>query len=256
VHAAAHAINAALGNLGKTIKLHQPSLSDATVAPDNGFGALRELVREIDAGHVDTLVITAWNPVYAAPADADVEAALRKVNVIYRAEREDETSALAGWFVPAAHPLESWGDGRAHDGTITFRQPLVSPLLSGVGEAEVLTSLLGEADRSSYERLRTLHTAQAKGDLDTIWTDWIAAGLISHTARPHQDRAVRHGSIRTALEAARHDSAPAGELECVFAVDYKAYDGRYANNAWLQELPDPVSKLTWDNAALISPAIA
>jgi Fe-S-cluster-containing dehydrogenase component/anaerobic selenocysteine-containing dehydrogenase len=259
VHAAVHAINAALGNSGKTVKLLKPSLSDATIGARTGPAALRELADEINRGEVESLVVTAWNPIYSAPADIDFAAALGKVaNVIYTSLFEDETSARASWFLPAAHPLESWGDGRAHNGTITFRQPLIAPLHGGVTEVEVLTSLIGEAERSPYERLRELHRGAARGaaqgDFETIWTKWISDGLLPGTERKHESAQLRTEAISTALGAVAR--RPADGLELVFAPDYRAWDGRFANNAWLQELPDPISKLTWDNAALISPATA
>ncbi len=251
VHAIALAINSALGNLGKAVLTHAPLVHEVRAGPSE----VRGLVEEINRGEVDTLVITAWNPLYAAPRDLGLAEALAKVpNVIYTSLFEDETSARATWFVPAAHELEAWGDGRAHDGTLTFRQPLLAPLYGGVSEVELLSALLGETERTPYQRLRELHKSKAGADFETTFTKWISDGLLPGTAAAHEVHALKPESLRPALDAAAR--VPAEGLELVFAPDYKAYDGRFANNAWLQELPDPLSKLTWDNAALVSPATA
>jgi molybdopterin-containing oxidoreductase family iron-sulfur binding subunit len=244
-------INAALGNLGKAVLVHEPVLAEART----GASGLSDLAAEIRRGEVEALLITAWNPVHTAPADIDFGAALAGVPVsIYSAPYLDETAARATWFVPQAHELESWGDGRGHDGTTTLRQPLLAPLFGGVTEVEVLAALLGEADRTPYQRLRELHRTAARGDFEAAWTRWVADGLLPDSARPHEARAPRLEAARGAIaQLAR--PAPSG-LEIVFAPDYKVLDGRHANNGWLQELPDPVSKLCWDNAALISPATA
>ena len=148
-HALAHAINAALGSAA--VSYQKPQLLD----PDAGTAGLRALTEEIRAGKVDTLVVTAANPVYSAPYDLNFGTALASVrNSVYRGLYYDETSDRAGWFLPATHPLEAWGDARAHDGTVSFVQPLIQPLFNGVTEAQVLAAFLGEGDKSPYAQLR------------------------------------------------------------------------------------------------------
>ena len=131
---------------------------------DAGPRALRQLAEEMRGGQVDTLVITAWNPVYGAPSDLNFGKALSQVPYsVYRSLYLDETAQRAGWVIPALHPLESWGDARAHDGTVTFVQPLISPLYAGATEYEVLAAFLGEGDRTAYTQLREFWQGQRPG---------------------------------------------------------------------------------------------
>jgi MoCo/4Fe-4S cofactor protein with predicted Tat translocation signal len=261
VHALAQAINAALGNLGATVKVVPAAAPDAS-----GFAEVRALVEDIKAGRVDTLVITANNPVYALPQDAGLAELLdpaknanrKALSVLYAGHYEDETSKFADWFVPLAHQLETWSDGRAADGTVSIAQPLIQPLFNGVPEAELFALFLDEPFRSAYQMVREYWSAQggeaSRGDFETRWETWVSEGVVP-------------GSIATAVAASPDTSAanalvaayqpPAsGELEINFVHDYKLLDGRFANNSWLQELPDPITKITWDNAAILSPATA
>ncbi|MCA1827817.1 MAG: 4Fe-4S dicluster domain-containing protein [Myxococcales bacterium] len=248
LHAAAHAINSALNS--DCAAQAKPVLHDL----DSGPRALRQLAEEMRAGRVDTLVITAWNPAYGAPADLNFGKALSQIpHSVYRTLYADETADRAGWVVPALHPLESWGDARAHDGTVTFQQPLISPLYAGAGEAEVLAAFLGEGDRTTYTQLREFWKSTAQDDL--TWEKWIADGFIDGTATRPETPLVRHDAIFSeAMKAAPAETIPGFEINIV--PDYRVWDGRFANVAWLQELPDPVTKLTWENGALMSPATA
>ena len=247
--AIAHAINAALGS--EAVRYQKPLVHD----PVHGADGLRELAEEIRSGTVDTLVVTAANPVHGAPYELNLAKALDSVpNSIYRGLYQDETSQRCAWFVPATHPFEEWGDARAHDGTVTFVQPLIQPLFNGVTEAQVLAAFLGEGDKSPYAQLRE-HWRAARSDAEEAWEKWISDGFIPGTASPSEAPTLRADAIAAAAQAARFDAdAPALELNVV--PDYRLYDGRFANNVWLQETPDPVTKLTWDNAALMSPATA
>jgi molybdopterin-containing oxidoreductase family iron-sulfur binding subunit len=252
LHAAAHAINEALRS--GAASQAKPVLHDT----DAGPRALRDLAEEMRKGAVEALVITAWNPVYGAPSDLNFGKALSQVPLsVYRSLYADETAERAGWVLPALHPLESWGDARAHDGTVTFQQPLISPLYAGVTEVEVLAAFLGEGDRGAHAQLREFWQARAPdpGQFDSTWEKWVADGFIDGTATRPETAAVRHEAVlAAALQVAAKESIPGYEINVV--PDYKLYDGRFANNAWLQELPDPVTKLTWENAALLSPATA
>ncbi len=256
VQLAAIAINTALGNTGKTVRYNKSILLD----PNDGPKGLAELVAEIKAGKVDTLVITANNPVYSAPAELEFGKLLKTVpNAIYLGYYDDETAACANWFVPLAHDLESWGDGLAVDGTATFQQPLISPLFNGVTAAELLASLVGEGDHGSYALVRGAWDARATalGLGDAIpaskWEQWISDGFAAGTA--HEDVLSANWEQLAKSIPANAPAAVSG-VEGYFATDYKLWDGRFGNNVWLQELPDPVTKITWENAALISPATA
>jgi molybdopterin-containing oxidoreductase family iron-sulfur binding subunit len=149
--------------------------------------------------------------------------------------------------------LEAWGDARAHDGTVTFRQPLITPLFGGVTDVEVLSAFLGEGDRPAYAQLRDFW--QKRGGDDLTWEKWISDGLVPGTAAAAETPAIRHAEILSAAQKiAPSESVTGYEINVV--PDYKMFDGRFANNGWLQELPDPVTKLTWENAAYLSPADA
>ena len=250
VHALAHAINAALGS--DAAAQQKSVLVDA----ETGYQGLRSLAEDIRAKKVDTLVVTAWNPVYTAPFDLNLREAFASVpNSIYRGLYLDETGTKSTWFLPATHPLEDWGDGRGHDGTTTFLQPLISPLFNGIAEAQVLAAFIGEGDRTPYALLRDFWRKRSPNDFDRMWDQWISAGLIKGSSPATAERPqVRGDAIAAAVAQERLDEVPGYELE-IFA-DSKVWDGRFGNNAWLQELPDPITKVTWDNAALISPATA
>ena len=248
VQGLAHAINAALGSAA--VRYAKPVLHDL----DAGPRALRTLTEEMRRGEVDTLVITAWNPVYGAPADLNFGKALSGVPTsVYRSLFDDETAARAGWVLPATHALETWGDARAHDGTLTFQQPLVSPLFNGVTEIETLAAFLGEGDRTPYVQLREFYKDRAD---DGLWEKWLSDGFVRDTATPAERIAVRFDAVAAAAAAAAPLPVAAPGYELNVVPDYKLWDGRFANDAWLLELPDPVTKLSWENAALLSPATA
>jgi len=252
VHALAHALNAALGGLGKTVEL-RPAAEEPT-----GAVSLRELAAAAAGGALDTLVVTAQNPVYGAPADLDLGAALRKVpNAVYLALREDETSARSGWVLAGSHPFESWGDARAADGTATLCQPLVSPLFDSLSEVELLAPFAG-IEQTAHGILKDHWAvfAARTGALDGFgptWEGWLGRGVVPGTAVAPEAPAPRLDAVTAAVRG-----APAARegIEASFVPDAKVYDGRFAENAWLQELPDPITKMTWDNAALLSPATA
>ncbi len=249
-HAVAHAINASLGNIGTTVRFTQPVV-DTSAGP----AALQPLLEELRAGRVDTLVITANNPVFSAPADAALGAALKRTaNVVYLGQYDDETGQLANWFVPAAHPFESWGDVRALDGTVSIVQPLIAPLYNGLTEIEVLEAFVDRPELKPYEAVRA--TWKAKGlsaDFESAWETWLSSGVIPQTQSPYASPVLRAEAVAQMAAAAKPVSAG---LEVNFVTDYKVFDGRYGQNAWLQELPDPVTKVVWDNVAMLSEATA
>jgi molybdopterin-containing oxidoreductase family iron-sulfur binding subunit len=263
VHALCHAVNAVLGNLGKTVAFREPLRHDAL----DGAEPLRELVTEIAAGAVDTLVITAQNPVYGAPADFKFARLLSRVpESIYLGLYEDETARAVTTFIPAAHTLESWGDVRATDGTVSIIQPLISPLWSGTTAADVLAAFAGpgEGDRGAYELLKSLWRKRAVAEgwateitFEGTWEAWLAKGVVAGTGEPTVDGLTVDGHVMAKKLGGWLDKVPRGEgIEVAFAVDPKVFDGRFANNAILQELPHPITKITWDNAVLLSQTTA
>jgi Fe-S-cluster-containing dehydrogenase component len=253
VHALAAALNVALGNLGSTVEYGAPLTTDPTA----GAAPLGALVQEIAAGGVDTLVITASNPVYGAPVDFKLAKLLERVpNSIYHGLYEDETAAACKTVIPATHPLESWGDLRATDGTVSIVQPLIAPLWGGIQEADVLAAFVDEGDRGAHALLKKFWQAQGKapGDFEGNWERWLADGIVPGTAAPADaGLAVDGAALSQAVAPLMAQGGPGKQgMEIAFAADPKVYDGRFANNVWLQELPHPITKLTWENAAMLS----
>ncbi|CAN5838788.1 TAT-variant-translocated molybdopterin oxidoreductase [soil metagenome] len=246
VHAVAHALNAALGNVGQTVFYTEP----VEVSPVNHFQSLSELVADVNAGNVETLLILGGNPVYTAPADLDFAAALQRVPTsLHLSEHFDETSALASQHVPKTHYLETWSDARAFDGTVTIMQPLISPFYGGKSEHEMVAAALGQADASGYDLVRNYWQGRVEGDFDGFWRQTVYSGVVAGSA------AAPVNVTPAVLELPAAPTAPTG-LQLAFRLDPSVLDGRYANNGWLQELPKPLTKITWDNAAFIGPATA
>jgi molybdopterin-containing oxidoreductase family iron-sulfur binding subunit len=251
VHALAHAMNQALGNAGKTVFYTDP----VEVRPADHTRSLAELVADMNAGKVELLVILGANPVFTAPADIDFAQSLGRVPArIHLSLYEDETSRFCNWHVPAAHYLEAWGDIRAYDGTTTIIQPLIAPLYDGKSELELLAAYLGKQEASGYEIVREFWRARdTSGNFEHFWRQSLNDGVVAGTALP-----PKPVTLKPEWTAGLASSAPAQPqgLEICFRPDPSIYDGRFANNGWLQELPKSLTKLTWDNAALLSPATA
>jgi MoCo/4Fe-4S cofactor protein with predicted Tat translocation signal len=251
VHALAHAMNEVLGNVGQTVIYTQP----VAAQPVDQLTSLRALVEDMAAGRVELLLILGGNPVYTAPVDVDMAAALAHVPVSVRSGLYvDETSAHCHWHIPEAHELESWGDARAYDGTVSLLQPLIAPLYNGKSAYELLAVLLGQPEQSGRDIVQEYWRTQHQGaDFDQFWRTALHDGLIANTAFPPQEVQLQTGWL---ADAAAPPAAPPSGLELLFQPDPHMWDGRFANNGWLQELPKPMTKLTWDNAALLSPATA
>jgi molybdopterin-containing oxidoreductase family iron-sulfur binding subunit len=254
VHALACLLNNALGNIGGPV----------TYTPDpdpdrqNHLDAIAALVGRMNDGSVNTLVILGGNPVYDAPADLDFAGALGKVATsIHLSEYDNETSQRCTWHLPRAHFLESWGDALAWDGTYTVIQPLIEPLYGGRTPAELLALLAGDPVQRGYELVRRTFQARfAGGDLESRWRSALHDGLVEGSAWPGETPKIVATAWPAVAERLATGRPADGGLEVFFCPDYKLYDGRFANNGWLQELPDPLTKLTWDNAALLAPATA
>jgi MoCo/4Fe-4S cofactor protein with predicted Tat translocation signal len=261
VHALAHAINQTLGNTGQTVLYSEPVEAN----PMHQFNSLQELVNDLNAGAVDLLLILDGNPVYSAPADIDFIGALQNAGMsVYLGLYADETAIRSTWHVPAAHFLEMWGDTRAFDGTITILQPLIEPLYGGISNHEMLALLAGETQPIGYDIIRNHWQAHSAAvginevDFDRWWRDTLHQGFIPDTSLEPVEVSVS-GDIAAAADSLNNQlyggDVETG-LEIVFEPDPTVWDGSFANNAWLQELPKPISKITWDNAAIFSPATA
>jgi len=252
VHALAHHINSVLGNIGETIAVIDP----IEARPTDQLGELQTLLADIDAGKVSTLVIVGGNPVYDAPGDLRFAERLEKVKLrVHQSLYADETSRLCHWHIPAAHYLEAWSDARAFDGTASIVQPLIAPLYDGHSVHEVLAALSQNPEKSGYELVRATWQARMGRDFESQWRQALHDGVIAQTAFEPKNLAVRPPSPDHPIPRSPDPSSP-GTIEIVFRPDAKIYDGRFANNGWLQELGHPITRLTWDNAALVSIATA
>jgi molybdopterin-containing oxidoreductase family iron-sulfur binding subunit len=229
VHLMAWAMNYALGNIGKTVTL-LPAIENASAGLD-GF----------DASAAETLVVLGENPVY------NLNWSPKQKTVVRLGYYEDETFEKSTWHFPAAHYLESWGDATTSDGTAVPIQPLIQPLFGGMTELEFLARIAGESQTSPHEIARTTF-----GGSEESWKKFLFNGFASTGAPDSANVSLAGQTIAKALAQARPASVSKDNLEVVFYRDAKMDDGRYANNGWMQELPDPVTKITWDNAVLVS----
>ena len=252
VHALAHAMNAALGNVGNTLYYTEPVEAE----PVNQLESLRELCADMKKGKVDLLVILGGNPVYDAPRDFDFEASLKKVhNAVHLSPYFDETSAYCKWHVSESHYLEGWSDARAFDGTAAIIQPLISPLYYTKSAHDVLAAFSDKPGQAPYDMVRAYWseaTGHQDNSADNGWRKWLNDGVIPGTKFAPITAELKFN----AASLPAFTAVPADQVEYIFRPDPAVYDGRYANNGWLQELPKPMTKLTWDNAALVSPKFA
>lgn len=251
VHALAHAMNHALGNVDKTVVYTDP----VEAQPVNQTDSLRDLAADMEAGKVEMLLLLGGNPLFNAPADLNVAAKLAKVKTrLHLSLYEDETSELCHWHIPAAHTFETWSDARAYDGTASIIQPLIAPLYGGKSAHEVLAVFTGQAGRSGHDLVQDYWKMQKPGaDFEKFWQIALHDGFVAGTAFPAKSVQLKSSSYQPAASGL---PPPASTIEIIFRPDPTIGDGRYANNGWLQELPKPLTKLTWDNAALISPKMA
>ncbi|MGI8811684.1 MAG: 4Fe-4S dicluster domain-containing protein [Pyrinomonadaceae bacterium] len=281
VHAIAHSLNALLGNVGNTVIYTEPVLANTV----NNVESLRSLVADINAGKVEMLAIVGGNPAYDAPSDFFFSESLSNVTwTSHLSLYEDETSARCSWHIPLAHELESWGDARCFDGTASIIQPLIAPLYDGRSPHEFLAAFTENYVATGYEIVRgywktqnqdansnnardtnsktdrssklpdsRANSAKAADGFEEGWQASLRNGLVANTA--FQTKTV---SVKADLwgQYLPPPAADPGSIEINFRPDPSIYDGRYSNNAWLQELPKPLTKLTWDNAVLMSPNLA
>ena len=250
VHALAHAINAALGNVGKTVFYTDPV--DAN--PVNRNESLHDLVQDIRAGKVDLLLILAGNPAYDAPADFEFASALKSNAVamkVYLGTHRNETAELCHWHIPEALYLEAWSDARAYDGTVSIVQPLIEPLYGGKSAHEIVTMLAGQPGLTGHDLVQQYWQKQHNGaEFDAFWRKSLHDGWVAGTTFAPKNVTLKAGNTGPLPQASGNG------IELNFRRDPSIYDGRFANNGWLQELPKPLTKLTWDNPVMIGPVMA
>ncbi len=253
VHALAYLMNAALGNFGRTI--------DFVAVEAEAVASIADLAGAIRAGAVKTLIILGGNPAYNAPADLDWPALQKSVAEVVRyGYYVDETSAVASpsrVHIAGTHYLESWGDARAADGTIVPIQPMILPLFDGTNELTLLARLLGDDVSDPYTLVYRTITKLTSGDPEKAFRQFLFEGLLPGTAwAPVAGLAPRPDAGAGIIAAApKAEEVSARSLEVRLVPDHKIDDGRFANNGWLQECPDPITRLAWDNAILVSPRL-
>ncbi len=246
VAALALAINTALGNVGKTVAVSsEPSIP----LPSDQMAGIKSLVADLNAGKVDWLVILNSNPIYNAPADLNFLDAFNKAKIVaHLGPNADETGQIAHWHIPSAHYLESWSDARAYDGTVSIVQPLIDPLYGGKTAHNVFQTLVDEPLLSTFDAVRMMQKDNIKGDFETGWRKALHDGWIENTAYTSSGAAKSLPTANVPVPSSKD------ALEVIFRPDPNVYDGRWSNVGWLQELPKPVTNLSWDNAAIVSGA--
>ncbi len=253
VHAVVYGINQALGNVGQTVTF--VAVEPRTAAP------ISDLATAIKGGSVKTLVVLGGNPVYNAPADLDWAALQKSVaEVIRHGYYVDETTGASpnATHIAAAHYLESWGDARTVDGTIVPIQPMILPLFGGLTELEVIARASGQAKTEGYEMVRETigGLAGAAANADSAMQRFLHDGVLAESAYRPAAATFNGSAVATLLRGAATPAALSkASLEVRFMNDMKMDDGRFANNGWLQECPDPITKISWDNAILVSPKL-
>ena len=251
VHVLAHAINDKLGNVGKTVFYTDP----VDTNPVNQTESIKDLVADIRGGKVDLLIILGGNPAYDAPSDLDFADLLKSNAVPLRVHYglyQNETAELCHWHVNATHELESWGDARAYDGTVSIVQPLIAPLYNGKSAVEFVALLNGQTDANGYDLVRGFWQKQHTGsDFEQFWRKSLHDGWIEGTAFVSRSMQPKVGKFGGGVREGDPNA-----IELNIRRDPTIYDGQFSNNGWLQELPKPMTKLTWDNAVLIGPKMA
>ena len=248
VYALAQAMNGALGNVGQTVTYIDPVEVDAV---EHGQ-SIRELIADMSAGKVDTLVIIGGNPVYNAPVDLDFAGAVAKVPLcIQFSGYKNETTDYMHWHVPEAHYLEAWSDARSYDGTASVIQPMIMPLYDGKNGHELLAMFTDQPGTSSHDVVQTYWKSQhPSADFETFWRTSVHDGFVAGSASPAKQVSPKLGALPPQASTDAHT------IEVSFRPDPTIYDGMFINNAWLQETPKPLSRNTWDNVAMISPKMA
>ena len=254
VHALVYALNAALGNIGTTVEYTEPK--DLKSSDRNG---LADLAGKMNAGNINTLVILGGNPAYNAPIDLKFSTGLEKVGLsIHLSDYFNETSELTQWHIPKSHFLESWGDARSVDGTLSIIQPLIAPLYSSQTTLELLHLLTNGKEKSTYELVRDKwRELLGTINFEKKWRQVLHDGVLRESKLTLQAPKINTTSLKKCFsDHPLTNGSKEGRYELAFMGSPAVYDGRFANNGWLQELPDQATKLVWDNAAIMSPNTA
>jgi len=252
VHAAVCALNAYLDNTGKTVSYYETK--DAALP---SVSSLTALLSAMQAGTIKTLVVLGGNPLFDAPVDLGFAEALAKVpEVVVLGHSVDETGSKATWHIPRAHYLESWGDARAVGGVLSIVQPLILPLFGGRTPIEVLGLMVADKDRPGYDIVQETWKPILGDGFERKWNRVLHDGLLQGSELPEVTPDLSATMPLAGLGRLVAGAPGTDGLEIVFLASPWLHDGRYANDAWLQELPDPLTKLTWDNPALLSPGTA
>ena len=249
VHALVLLLNSALGNTGKTIDYYQLKDSELPSTP-----ALTSLVNDMKAGEIDYLIMLGGNPVYNAPADLDFTAALHKVaNTVHLSSHVDETSQLTNWHIPNTHFLEAWGDATSLNGTRSIIQPQIEPLFGAISAVDLLSLLASAEKTNGYNEVqKTWQTILPALSFDKSWRRVLHDGILASAAKKSAPQ-ISNRLLNNILNTNFKSTPPSvNNLEVSLTVSNASFDGRFANNGWLQEMPDPITKLTWDNAAVMN----
>lgn len=251
VHALAHFLNAQLGNLGETVEILEPFDFDSRAE------SVEALSHALENSEIELLLVLSTNPVHGSPLDLDLERRFRNAETsVHLSRYADETSAACHWLIPEAHPFETWGDARGHDGTATIMQPVIAPLYGGRSPYELLAGLFEHAERGSANARVREHWRRTHGHDETFeafWTRALHDGVVQGSAA---------GALPVAVVPRFFDDLPPpivdgpSGLSIDIRPDFNLDDGRYSANAWLLELPEPITKLTWENAVLIGTRLA
>lgn len=249
VHAAVALINFALLNVNKTVTYHKTSDHAGS------FAEFKTVIDDVKANGADLLVFVGTNPVYTSPSDIDVEGAIKASKTsLHLTDYVDETSKLCSWVVNKTHFLESWGDGRSFEGHESIIQPLIQPLFDGLSEIEFVNIFADGKFVSGHDLVKQTWSGLSQSEWEKALHDGISPKAKAYAAEKVSISKSSSSSLTKALNLAKKSSGDSVEL--VIKSDSKIYDGRFANNGWLQELPDPITKITWDNVAVISAATA
>ncbi|MDA1354251.1 MAG: 4Fe-4S dicluster domain-containing protein [bacterium] len=249
IHALVYGLNQALGNAGNTVNYavdNRPKWQSQT-----SIAGLKRFVKDAQDGQLKTLFVLGGDPAYNTPGDSGVVSALKSIEtVVSLSQLPTQTTALAQWVIPQSHYLEAWGDAKSYDNSVSLAQPLITPLYDSFSVIEMLLLLHGSR-KSDYTAVRETHMGSA-----FQWKKWLHNGVVASGNKGASLGNFNSAAFGGLLKLTVPSNQVADKFTLIISSDHSIYDGRYVNSSWLQELPDPITKLTWDNALLISPKSA